>query len=256
VNDAIDHSLGEQELGPLESFRQLLIDRLLDHARSGEPDQRPRLRQDHVADGGEAGRHAPRRRVGHDRDVGDARVVEPRQERVRLGHLHQGEDALEHARAARGGDQDQGVAFLEREQDATGDPLTGGRCHAPSEEGEIHDPDHQGPALDRALAHEDGFAQPGFLARPLQAVRVALRVAPLEGIGRDHLGEPLHEGALIEQDFQIRPGGDTEMVGAFRAGPEIPLELLVIQDLAAFLAFRPESVRQLPFPLRRLEPSF
>jgi hypothetical protein len=39
VDDHVDGALLEQELGALESFRQGLAHRLLDHARTGESDQ-------------------------------------------------------------------------------------------------------------------------------------------------------------------------------------------------------------------------
>ena len=39
-HDQVDHAVLEQELRALEAGRQLLADRLLDHARAGEADQR------------------------------------------------------------------------------------------------------------------------------------------------------------------------------------------------------------------------
>ncbi len=148
------------------------------------------------------------------------------------------------------------MALFQGEQDATRDPLPHRGSHAPAQEREIHDADHQRTTLDRPFAHEDGLAQAGFLAGLAETVGVALRVPETERVGRDHLGEALYERALIEQDLDVGPGRDAEMIGALGAGPEIPLELLLIQDLAAFLALGPEAVRQLPFPLRRLEPFF
>ncbi len=99
MDDPIDHSLLEQELGSLEPLGELLVDRLLDDAGPGKADQRLRLREDDVAHGREARRDAARRRMGHDRDVRDSGVREPRQERVRLRHLHERENPLEHAGA-------------------------------------------------------------------------------------------------------------------------------------------------------------
>ena len=53
-------------------------------------------------------RDAARRRVRQDRDVRDPRLGQARERRGDLPHLHEREDALLHARAARGRDDDQG----------------------------------------------------------------------------------------------------------------------------------------------------
>src|SRR5262245_25870890 len=53
VHDEIEHAVLEQELRPLESFGQLLPERLLDDPRTGESDERARLGQDDVAEHGE-----------------------------------------------------------------------------------------------------------------------------------------------------------------------------------------------------------
>src|SRR5439155_8538468 len=127
---------------------------------------------------------------------------------------------------------------------------------APAKEREIHHADHERTALDRPLTHEDRLAQGRFLAGLPQPVGIAFRVAKLERVGGNHLGEALDEGPLIEEDLEVGPSRNAEMVRALRARPEVPLELLVVQDLAAVLALGPETVRQLPFPLRRLEPFF
>ena len=91
----------EQELAALESFRQLLPDRLLDDARAGEADQRFRLGDVQVAEHREAGRDAAGRRIGEHRDVRQPRAIEPRQRAADLRHLHQRQRAFHHARAAR-----------------------------------------------------------------------------------------------------------------------------------------------------------
>ena len=50
VDDHVDGAFLEQEFGALEAFRQLLAHRLLDDARPGEADQRPRFGHDDVTD--------------------------------------------------------------------------------------------------------------------------------------------------------------------------------------------------------------
>src|SRR6185503_9535586 len=254
VHDAVDHALLEEELGPLESLRELLVDRLLDDARSREPDERLRLGEYHVPHRREAGRDAAGRRVRHDRDVGNARVREPGQERVRLGHLHEREDSLEHARPAGGGEDDERSPRLDRKEDGARDALSRGRGEASPEKREVHDREHAGVLFDPPLAADDGFGEAGLLARALQPVAVALRVLELERIGGDDLGEALDERPLIDQDRDVGARGDAEVTGALAAGPEIALELLVIQDLAAILALRPQPVGKLPPALLGFEP--
>ena len=73
----------------------------------GEGEQRARLRDDHVAEAGEAREHAGRRRVRHDRDERAAGLVELVDRADRLRQLHQRENPLLHARAARGRDADE-----------------------------------------------------------------------------------------------------------------------------------------------------
>src|SRR5438132_14284932 len=47
--DDVDHAVFDEELRALESVRKCLTDGLLDHSRSGEPDERLRLRQIEIA---------------------------------------------------------------------------------------------------------------------------------------------------------------------------------------------------------------
>src|SRR5947209_11370829 len=56
MDDGVDHPVLQQELAGLESLRELLPQRLLDHSRAGESDQRLRLGEDDVAKEGEIGR--------------------------------------------------------------------------------------------------------------------------------------------------------------------------------------------------------
>src|SRR3954469_17521961 len=69
VGHHVEHPVLEQELASLESFREFLPDRLLDYPRAGESNQRPRLRDVHVAKHGEARGDTARGRVREDGDV-------------------------------------------------------------------------------------------------------------------------------------------------------------------------------------------
>ena len=100
--DAVDHPVREEELAPLEPFGELLPDRALDDARPGEPDERLRLRDVHVAE--EAKLAATPPVVGWRSTLmnGSPGLAEPLARGDPLGHLHQAQDPLLHPRPARG----------------------------------------------------------------------------------------------------------------------------------------------------------
>ena len=58
-----------EELGSLETFRELLPDRLLDDTRSGKSDECPRLRKDDISEHRETCRHAARRRISQNTHI-------------------------------------------------------------------------------------------------------------------------------------------------------------------------------------------
>ena len=110
--DGLFHMI-EQELGRLEPFGQVLTERLLDDARSGEPDHRARLGDDGIAEHGVARAHAACRRIGEDRDVRDAALGQHREHGGDFRHLHEGKHALLHACATRRRNHDERELPLE-----------------------------------------------------------------------------------------------------------------------------------------------
>src|SRR5208283_1415911 len=64
VNDGVDHAVLDKKLGALKSLRQLLPDRLLDHSRSGETDQRTRFGDIQITEHGETCSDATRCWIG------------------------------------------------------------------------------------------------------------------------------------------------------------------------------------------------
>ena len=101
VDDHVDGALVEQELGALEAFRQLLADGLLDHARACKTDQCTRLCQMHIAQHRVGCRDAARGGIGQYNDIGLFCLAQHFDRDRRTRHLHQRQDALLHARAAR-----------------------------------------------------------------------------------------------------------------------------------------------------------
>src|SRR5579859_3436938 len=79
MHHRIQEPVFQQELRPLESFRQFLADGLFDYARPGKSNQRARLSDVDVAEHRETRRHSSGRWVREQRNVRQFGVVQPRQ---------------------------------------------------------------------------------------------------------------------------------------------------------------------------------
>ena len=117
--------------------RQLLADRVLDHARAGEADDGVGLGDMDVAQHGERGRDAAGRRIGQHDDVGQARLLHLAHRDGGAGELHQRQDALLHARPARGGEDDQRRLARDGEVGRHHQPLAHRGAHRAAHEAEI-----------------------------------------------------------------------------------------------------------------------
>ena len=125
VDDHVDHAMVAQILGPLEAFRQLLADGLLDHPRAGEADERAGLGDVNVAEHAVGGGHAARGGIGEHDDIGLLGFAQHLHGDDGARHLHQRQDAFLHARAARGDEHDERGALLHRGLDAGDHGLPG-----------------------------------------------------------------------------------------------------------------------------------
>lgn len=88
-HNRIQEAVLQKKLRALKSFRQLFADRLCDHPRSRKADQGFRLREDDVAEHGEARRNAAHRRIGQDGDKHLPRFMELPQRTRGFRHLHE-----------------------------------------------------------------------------------------------------------------------------------------------------------------------
>src|SRR3982750_4916897 len=86
VDDMVDHSVLEQELASLETFRQFLPDRLLDHTRACKSDQCFWLGNINVTKHRKARGHAARGRVCEYRDERQTSIVQSSESRRDLPH--------------------------------------------------------------------------------------------------------------------------------------------------------------------------
>ena len=93
----------QQIFRALEPFGQLFADRLFDHARPGETNQRVGFGDLYVAQHRVTGGDAAGRRVGQHANIGQARFFDHLQRHGGARHLHQGQDPLLHTGTARCG---------------------------------------------------------------------------------------------------------------------------------------------------------
>jgi hypothetical protein len=230
----------QQELGALESFRQLLADGLLDDAGAGESDESAGFGDVEVAQHGEAGGDASGGGVGEDGDEGDAGLVEAGERGGDLGELHEADDAFHHAGSAGRGDGDEGVALVAGAVDGAGDGFADDGAHAAADEAVLHDGEDDGVGSEETLGVDDGVVEAGVLAGFFEARLVGLEVGELERIGGLQVAvDDLEAGA--EEGFDAGEGADAAVASAFGADLEIGFELGLPDGLAAAVALGPEA---------------
>src|SRR5258708_39216163 len=117
VDDGVEEAVLKQEFGALKAFGEFLANGLLDDARAGETDERAGLANIEVAEHGETGGNATSGGIGEHGNVGQFFVVEAREGRGNFGELHEADGAFHHARAARAGNGDEGLAGVDGESD-------------------------------------------------------------------------------------------------------------------------------------------
>src|SRR5215510_15079214 len=235
VHYGVEHAMFEQEFRALKPLGQLLADRLLDHARAGEADQRAGFGDVEIAEHRVTGGHAAGRRVGQERDVWESGVVEPRQRRRNLGHLHQTERAFLHPRAARTRDDDQRKTLIDAALDRPRDLLADNRTHAAAHKTELHRADHQLSPAHLAVASEERVEHSGLLLRSAQPVGVRGGVDEFERVGRRDLRVALGVLTAVEEHLQTLTGTDPEMIGAGRTDVQIGFQILAINRRRAIL---------------------
>src|SRR6266576_3269669 len=145
AKDGFEKTVLQQEFGALKSFGEFLADGLLDHARTGKPDERAGFPDVEVAEHGEAGGDAAGGGIGEHRDIGQLFVVEPGEGGRYFRELHEADGAFHHARAARAGHGDERLAGLDRQFDSASDFLADHRAHGAADEAELHGAKNDGP---------------------------------------------------------------------------------------------------------------
>jgi hypothetical protein len=230
----------EEELGALETFGELLTDGLLDDAGASETNQRLRLGDVEVTQHGEAGGDAAGGGIGHHGDVGDFLIVETREASGDLGELHQAGDALHHARAARGRDDDQRMARGQRSIDSAGDGFADHSAHAAADEAVLHDAEDDVVLVELADGVDDGVVEAGLLLGVGEALLVTLQIGEFERIGGAQF-EIDEFVAGLEQVLDAGTCVDAEVMATLGADLLVGVQLGFEDDLAATGASDPQA---------------
>ena len=244
VHHHVDHAVVAQVLRLLEAFRQFLADGLLDHARAGEADQRAGLGDVHVAEHGVGRGDAAGGRIGEHDDVGPLRLAQLLHCDGGARQLHQREDALLHARAARRREHDERRAAIDRGLEPGDHRLARRHAERAAHEIEILHADHDRLAFELAEAELDRVSEIGLGARILETVDVAALVAELERIGGDLGNGDVFPFLLVEDRLHARHRAHAHVV--VRAGDDerIGLDVLEEHELPALRALDPKVLRR------------
>ena len=191
---------------------------------------------------GEGGGDAGHGGIGHYHDVGQSGLAHLVDGDHRARQLQQAQDALLHARAAGGGDDDQRRPLHGRQAGRRHQRLAHRDAHGATHEPEVEGGDHRRLLAQGAVGDDDGVIAIGLRLGLLQAVGVALAVAELERVDRDLRQFDGCVFAVVEQQFQSFLRADAHVVAAVAADELVLLQLAVEQHLLALRAFVPEMV--------------
>src|ERR1700739_288144 len=241
VDDGVEEALLKEKLRALEAFGKFLPDRLLNHARAGETDQRSRLGNVQIPEHGKACGHAAGRRIGKDADIRNARIVQLRQRSRDFRHLHEADDSLLHARPTRRCDDNKRLAPDTSAVDGAGDGLADNGSHGASGEGVLHGADHDRMRTELANGIENGVVQSGRLLRLAQTLLVGLQVGEIERIRRP---KPTDDQFVsrIQQQIQSLSRADLEVVLALGADIHVGLKVSLPDRLPASRTLHPQAL--------------
>lgn len=247
-DNGIQVAESQHALGAPEAGGQRLARGLGDDARPGEVELSARLGDADVGQRREAGNDAAGARIGEDGEERDAGVVHEVDGAGGLGHLHEAEDALLHARPAGGAYGNHGQPLDGGQLGAAPEALTDDTAHAAAHEAEVHHGQHEGNLLDLSPADHDRLGEAGLGLSSAQTLGVCLDVDECERIERRHRGPQLTEGLNVGQlthaftrvnarmvaaagaDHEV--GAEFRQTGAVAAGAALPLGLGGLTDPA------------------------
>ncbi len=245
MHDHVDHAVVAQIFGLLKAFGKLLADGLLDHARTGEADQRARLGNVHVAEHRVGRGNAAGRRIGENDDVGLTHFAQALHRDSGARHLHQRENAFLHARPAGGGEQHERAGLLHGGFEALDHGFARRHAERAAHEIEILHRDDGGKAIELAVAELYRIVEPGFAARVFQTIDVTALVAELERIDRHFRHGDIEPGLVVEHRFEPGSRAHAHVIIGNRNDELVGLHVLVEHELASLRTLDPEIFRHL-----------
>ena len=241
----VDHTVGKQVLGLLETFRQLLADGLFNDTRPGEADQRTGFGDVYVAKHGVRGGDPARCGIGQNNDVGLTCFLQFLHGDGGARHLHQRQDALLHARTARGGKQNEWATFFHGGVEASDDGLARGHAERAAHEIEILNRQHHAKTVEPAVAELYRVVHSGFVARVLEPIGVAALVAKAQRVGRHFRNGNVEPGLVVEHRLQTHGRAHAHVIVGARDDKLVGFDVLVEHKLAGLRTFDPEIFRHL-----------
>ena len=218
LNDGIDKAMFQREFRRLEFLGQLLANGVLNHTTPSEADERAGLGNNHVALHRETRGHASRGGVGNHRKIRQARLTVTLNRGRDFRHLHERNQALLHARAARTGKQHQRQALFGGMLGQARDALAHHRAHRAHEECGIHYSNRHAHAGDATHAAAHALAKSRLLSHAADFVQVA---GEIERVGFGHvrfLGfKPALEAFRVEHARQALGRRHTEVMATLGA---------------------------------------
>ena len=198
----------------------------------------------HIAQHGVGGQNSARRRVGQHDHIGQAGGLQRLDGNGRAGHLHEGQGALLHARAARGGEDHQRTVARDGFFSRLEEGLAGGDAERSAHEGEVLDQHDGRNAADLAVGDGHGVLFAGRLAGGGEAVDVGFLVAEMERIVERGWALDLFVDAFVKGvgKAQVRP--DAHRMAGGR-DPQIGLQVRAINHLAGSGALFPQVLGRL-----------
>ena len=199
MHDHIDHAVRQQILRALEPVGQLLSDRLLNNARTGETNQCARFRNVNITEHRVRRRDAARRRVGQNDDVGQAIFAQALHRNRHTRHLHQRQDTFLHASAARRRKKNERRFEIDGAQHASNQRFARRHAQRSGHETEILHCGDNLPALKRALSNDNGVVEFRRGLGVFQTIRIFAPVAKFEWILSDGWHSQGSVFATVEQ---------------------------------------------------------
>ena len=230
----------QKELRTLKAFRKLLSDRLLDHTRTGEPDQRFRFCKNNIAQHSKTCGHTARRRICQHGHIELSCIAVFPKCRRRLRHLHQRHDPLLHARAAGTCKDNYRKLLLCRTFYSPGNLFANDPAHACHHKPSVAYSHYCGISVYQHLSRHDCLIQIRTL---LQMMDFLLIPSEVQRIDKIHLFIPLFKRALVRDHLDPSVCVYPEISVAFRTNIVSVLHILGNDSRPALITFAQKACR-------------